>query len=140
MDTAEVREWTIDLWSETVGCYDPDFRRYGPNVVPLYGIAERLRGYMLKNLTLKFEESLELGRIWGVWESERGSMPFREPEVITLETPEEHEELLRRLKSAPDLYQSRTLQRLSKEWKGFGLLGNGEQLRRYVEGLSTIEW
>lgn len=140
MDTAEIREWTTDLWTETVGCYDLDFRRYGPNVVPLYGIAECLRSYMLKNLSLKFGDCLELGRIWGVWECKKGSMPFKEPELITLETPEEHAELLRRLKSAPDLYPSRMLQRLSTEWRGFGLLGNGEQLRRHVEGLSSIGW
>lgn len=140
MDTAKVREWTTDLWSETVKCYDLDFRRYGPHVVPLYESAERLRGYMLKNLIPMSGESLELGRIWGVWESEKGSMPFKEPELITLETPEEHAELLRRLKSDPDLFQSRTLQRLSTEWKGFGLLGNGELLRKHMDRLSTIEW
>jgi hypothetical protein len=140
LNTGEFRAWASDLWSEVVDCYDPDFRRYGPNVIPLYGSAERLRSYMLKDLTLKFGESLELGRIWGLWEREKGSMPFREPEVITLETPEEHAELLRRLKSSQDLYQSRTLQRLSVEWKGFGLLGSGEQLRPYLDGLSNLEW
>jgi len=127
--TEEIREWAENTWTEVVGPLEP----YAVNVMPLYGIPEQLINYLLKQ-GYDNAGALCIGRVWGKWN--RKGLPLVEPEVFGL-SKEDYKELIERLKAIPQAAYSKVLKKLNPEWKGARVVGNGDSLRKLLDGLPS---
>lgn len=130
-------------WSEIVAPGDADHLEHGADVQRIYNRSGKAIGKLMAYLSkyiskecdgipVDFEtgECLDVGRSWGVW----GHLPISK--LCGTMSRADMATLLRRLRRWSD---NRYANKLSIDWLGWLLFGDGEAMRQLLRGLESVQ-
>lgn len=132
--------WLLEAWAGVVNAGGADFdkhKRYGADVVPVYGGGGGLMGYVSKYLAKETEgESVPAdireegtGRVWGIW----GELPQRDLLTVAVYSWRDWCEFIRRVRACGGEYS-----RYLADFEQGRVFGDGaEMMNRLLSGLGV---